>query len=129
LWTVLFALYFEPQAIIHGIRNTPDFHSFVVALIMEVPTVLAGIAFGKAWWVLRRNSPPAKTWCIAGSLMSLILPIGFPSLYLFNHPNYPEFWRTAKFFAIPVAIGLVSFLFSFTDAAKPFPPEAAKASH
>jgi hypothetical protein len=123
------AILIEPVAILEGRNKIHDPMYAGVGLALEIASIAAAFAFVKAWWVLRRDALPARFWCISASLASLILPVGFPSMYLISHhPDYPEFWRTARFFAIPASIGIAGILFAFTDGARPLPSQGIKRS-
>jgi hypothetical protein len=101
------------------VRKGGDALRLGVSVAMESAALLAAITFVTAWWVLWHENLPARRWCIAASVVSLIFPVVFLTLYVIRPA---DFLRTGAILLVPLTIGIGGVVFGFTDTAKPLPP-------
>lgn len=92
-----------------------------ISVAMEITISVGALVYGRAWWVLWHEKLPAKAWCIAASVTSLIVPVAFSSLMVIG-PKSSDFWQIIAFYTVFVAIGVGGILFAFTDAARSLSP-------
>jgi hypothetical protein len=117
------AIIVEPKLIIELVIKRQSHLSILIQSAFELLMIILTLVYLKTWWVLRRDKLSAGAWCISASVVSLLFATGFPSLDLIGG-HFSDFWRLARFFAVPVSIGIAGVWFGFTDAAKPLPSRA-----
>ena len=98
-----------------------DAMSLGVSIAMETATLLAAIAFGRAWWTLWHENLPARKACITASVVSLIFPVVLLVLYALRPA---DFWPTGAMLLVPLAIGILGVVFGSTKTANSLPPAA-----
>lgn len=110
----------EPRVFLNGGARNDSLH-ITIQIAMAFAMIVAALAFGKAWWALWHEQLPARTWCIAASIASLIAPAVLLTLYALGGRPL-GFWRVVGIFMVPLVIGIGGILFGLTDAVKPLPP-------
>ena len=110
----------EPSILRKDSAGTGSLH-FTIQIAMAVAMIVATLVFAKAWWVLWHEQLPARVWCIAASVVSLVAPAIFLTLY-FLGGRPAGFWQRVGFFMVPLTIGIGGILFGLSNTVEPLPP-------